>query len=255
MGLLLLPVLTGCGDTNNYSQHAGRDAKMCVNGADCQEGAQPSRSTADTAASDTAASDTANMSPSAASSSGSGAGGADSPGSADGAGTGDTAPPTDGGAPATAGAGAGAGVGGSASLRVKYLTDDGPIGGYHNNEGETATRLGDSPLPESIVFSPGVFAKDVTPLSFNVPSGMTRFRATVGLDARTLPGYVGYVSVTRRDGTTLAARTLRSGVPQSVDESLAGTDLVTIEVKILEWAPDAVNSRPHIVVGDGRFTK
>ncbi|WP_326786017.1 hypothetical protein [Streptomyces sp. NBC_00151] len=140
-------------------------------------------------------------------------------------------------------------------VQVRYLTDDGPIGGYGNNERDDAVLLGDAPLQKSIVFSPGVFAKEVKPLSFNVPAGLTVFKAKVGLDKDTLPGYEAVVGITRRDGSTVKSLTLRTGEVLDVTEDVTGAGAITIDVSIVKWAPDAINSRPGVVVGNGRFVK
>jgi hypothetical protein len=100
-----------------------------------------------------------------------------------------------------------------------------------------------------------VFAKDLTPLSFNVPPGLTQFTAKVALDRNTVPGFTAHVGIKRGDGTTLADVTVSGREVQDVTESLAGTGVITVEVEITQWAPDAVNNRPHVVLGDGRFLK
>ncbi|MEU2053396.1 hypothetical protein [Streptomyces bungoensis] len=233
---LLMPVVTACGDTNNITQHAGRDGKVCVDNAACQEGAaeSPASETPD-------ASSPSDTEPATEPGSGSSAGG----GTEDQASSAAPGPARSGGTPGAA----------VSDVRLRYLTDVGPIGGYGNNEGKGPSRLGDSVLPQSIEFAPGVFATEVKSLSFNVPSGLTRFQATVGLDQNTLPDYEAHVGIRRRDGTTLADLTLKSGETYPVSEDLGGTNLITIDVEIVHWAKDAINSRPHVVVGNGRFVK
>ncbi|MFF9484688.1 hypothetical protein [Streptomyces sp. NPDC014676] len=231
---LLVCVAAGCGDTNNIDAHAGRDGKVCVDGAVCDEDTEepgtpgPSDGT-----------------PSAGSPSSEGRFGDDAP---DGDGEASAADPGNDDSDGVA-------AESRSDVRVRHLTEIGPIGGYGNNVREEASQLGDTPLSRSIVFAPGYFSKTVKPLSFNVPAGLTGFRATVGLDGETLPDYVAHVGIESRDGTTLTSLTLRTGDVYDVSEDVAGAGAVTISVSILEWASDAVNSRPHVVIGDGRFVK
>lgn len=239
LACLLVYVVTGCGDTNNIDAHAGRDGKVCVDGAVCDE---------DTAEPGTP--ESSDESPSAG-----------SPPSDDASGdaSGDGAPYDDDGEVVAADPGSAdsgeAAAEARTDVRVRHLTEIGPIGGYGNNVREDSSQLGDTPLTKSIVFAPGVFSKTVKPLTFNVPTGLTRLEATVGLDDETLPDYVAHVGIENRDGTTLTSLTLRTGDVHNVSEDVAGAGAITISVSILEWAPDAVNSRPHVVIGDGRFVK
>ncbi|NUV58809.1 hypothetical protein [Streptomyces sp. CAI-85] len=228
---LLLPVTVACGETNTYNQQAGRDGKLCADGAVCTE---PSRD-----------SDT----PVSPSSTPSARGGAEGPSREER--TADDEPPTGSEQwPST-----GTTPEPRSDVRVRYLTEVKPIGGYGNNEQDKPAVLGDTAVPRSIVFALGVFAKELKPLSFNVPTGLTGLRAKVGLDGDTLPEYVAQVSIRARDGSTLSSLTLRSGEVHDVKEDVSGASLITVEVAILEWAPDAINSRPHIVLGDGRFVE
>jgi hypothetical protein len=232
-------VAAACGDTNNIDAHAGRDGKVCVDGAVCDEDTEEPGEPGPS-----------DDSPSAGSPSSGEPFGDDAP---------DDGVPNDDGEASAAGPGNGDSDGTAAEtrsdVRVRHLTEIGPIGGYGNNVREDASQLGDTPLSRSIVFAPGYFSKTVKPLSFNVPSGLTGFRATVGLDGETLPDYVAHVGIESRDGTTLTSLTLRTGDVYDVSEEVAGAGTVTISVSILEWASDAVNSRPHVVIGDGRFVK
>ncbi len=228
LACLLMCVATGCGDTNNIDAHAGRDGKVCVDGAVCDEGTP-----------EPVTPEPSDESPSS-----------DAP-SSDDSGEAATADPEDPGSAPSEGTAAEA----RADVRVRHLTDIGPIGGYGNNERADPSQLGGTPLTESIIFAPGVFNKTVKPLTFNVPTGLTRFEATVGLDDETLPDYVAQVDIKNRDGTTLTSLTLRTGDVHSVSEDVSAAGAITISVSILEWASDAVNSRPHVVIGNGRFVK
>ncbi|MFG2310365.1 hypothetical protein ACGFS9_17100 [Streptomyces sp. NPDC048566] len=225
---VLVSAVAGCGETNNIHQQAGRDGKVCVNAACPEEPEQPGPSAS------SAASPSAPESPRESSGDHTTdretAAGPD-PG-------GDAEEPTAAPRP---------------DVRVRYLTDDGPIGGYGNNERSDVAVLGDGPHPKSVVFSPGVFGKEVKPLSFTVPTGLTGFRAKVGLDKDTLPDYVALVAITRRDGSTVTSLTLHGGEVHDVTEDVSDAGLITIDVSIVTWASDAINSRPHVVVGDGRF--
>ncbi|MBT3154657.1 hypothetical protein HTV45_27935 [Streptomyces sp. CHD11] len=235
LACLLVCVATGCGDTNNIDAHAGRDGKVCVDGAVCDEDAT-----------EPGAPESSEASPSAGSPS------SDDP-------SGDGTPDDDGGEVVTADPGSA--VSGDdpaearSDVRVRHLTEIGPIGGYGNNVRKDSSQLGDTPLTKSIVFAPGVFSKTVKPLTFTVPTGLTRFAATVGLDDETLPDYVAHVGIENRDGTTLTSLTLRTGDVHNISENVAGAGAITISVSILEWASDAVNSRPRVVIGDGRFIR
>jgi hypothetical protein len=138
---------------------------------------------------------------------------------------------------------------------VQYLTQDGPIGGYGNNKKKDSAQLSDGFYSESIIFSPSVHSKYLKPLSFNIPSGLNKFQARVGLDTETMPDYVAQVKITDRNGSTIKTLTLRSGESHEVNEDVSGAGLVTIAASVIRWSDDAINNRPHIVVGDGRFTK
>ncbi|WP_406007230.1 hypothetical protein OG440_14325 [Streptomyces sp. NBC_00637] len=227
---LLVSVLAACGETNTYNQHAGRDGKLCVDGAECSDASEAPGTPESASGSPLVQSGSAAAGPEV---------------------TSDGEPPVESEPDEPARTAAES----PSDVRVRYLTDIGPIGGYGNNEREDVSRLGDTPLTKSIVFSPGVFGKEVKALSFNIPTGLTEFKATVGLDGETLPDYVAQVDVKRRDGSTVSSLTLRSGEVHAVSEKVTGAGLITIEVTILEWASDAINSRPHVVVGDGRFVK
>ncbi|WP_406838499.1 hypothetical protein ACICHK_24070 [Streptomyces sp. AHU1] len=229
---VLVSVTAGCGATNNISQHAGRDGKVCVN-ADCPEGPEQSRTPETPTDSPSARTSPDDSASEGTSDQDQGATARSDPG-------GDVEEPT-------------AEV--RTDVQVRYLTDDGPIGGYGNDEREDAVLLGDVPFQKSIVFSPGVFGKEVKPLSFNVPAGLTVFKAKVGLDKDTLPDYEAVVGITRRDGSTVKSLTLRTGEVLDVTEDVTGAGAITIDVSIVKWAPDAINSRPGVVVGDGRFVK
>lgn len=137
--------------------------------------------------------------------------------------------------------------------QLRYLTDIEPIGGYGNFTSEDSAQLNETVLSESIVFSPGVFNKNLKDLTFNIPAGLDKFEATLGLRDDTLPGYIAHVDIRRRDGSTVANVTLRVGEVHNVTENVGGAGAITIKVSVVEWDPDAVNSRPRIVVGDGRF--
>ena len=228
---LLLSMTAACGDTQNYNQRAGRDGKLCVDGAVCTEGIEG-----------TGTLESASDSPSAR---------ADSDAPTPGSGPQDEEPP----AQSEPESSEETPTESRTEVSVRYLTEIEPIGGYGNNERDEPAELGDVPLTKSIVFSPGVFGKEVKPLSFNVTTGLTGFRATVGLDGDTLPDYVAQVTITRRDGSTVSSLKLRSGEVHNVSEDVSGAGLITVEVSILEWASDAINSRPKVVLGDGRFVK
>ncbi|MFE1887233.1 hypothetical protein [Streptomyces microflavus] len=138
---------------------------------------------------------------------------------------------------------------------VQYLTQDGPIGGYGNNKRKDSAQLSDGFYDQSIVFSPSVHSKNLQPLSFNVSPGLKKFQATVGLDTETMPDYVAQVKITDRNGATIKTLTLRSGQSYEVNEDISNTNLITIAASVTRWSNNAINHRPHIVVGDGRFTQ
>ncbi|MFF2534484.1 hypothetical protein [Streptomyces cyaneofuscatus] len=138
---------------------------------------------------------------------------------------------------------------------VQYLTQDGPIGGYGNGIREDSAQLSDGFYDQSIVFSPKLLNKYVKQLSFNVPSGLNKFQAMVGLDTDTMPDYVAQVKITDRSGATIKTLTLHSGESYEVNEDISNTNLITISASVVRWSDDAINNRPRIVVGDGRFTQ
>lgn len=140
-------------------------------------------------------------------------------------------------------------------IALRYLTDIGPIGGYGNNEGAGVATMGGAAFTESITFAPGAFNKTVKDLSFNVPTGLGKFKAAVGLSDKTLPDYVAQIDITRRDGSSIASRTLRAGEAQQIEESVASAGSITVKVTVTVWASDAINSRPQIVLGDGLFSR
>ncbi|MET0234403.1 MAG: hypothetical protein ABW224_07175 [Kibdelosporangium sp.] len=140
-------------------------------------------------------------------------------------------------------------------MELRYLTDIGPIGGYGNNEGAGVATMGGVAFTESITFAPGTFNKTVKDLSFNIPAGLGMFKATVGLGDKSLPDYVAQIDISRRDGSSIASKTLRAGETQRIDESVAGAGSITVKVTVTTWAADAINSRPQIVLGDGQFTR
>ncbi|WP_394620113.1 hypothetical protein JNUCC0626_13705 [Lentzea sp. JNUCC 0626] len=140
-------------------------------------------------------------------------------------------------------------------VALRYLTDIGPIGGYGNFESAGVATIAGVAYTKSVTFSPGVFNKTVKDLSFTVPSGLGRFKATVGLNDNTLPDYVAQIDIMRRDGSSVARKTLRAGESQQIDESVASAGIITVRVAVTVWAADAVNNRPHIVLGDGQFVR
>lgn len=227
---LCLTGITACGETNNITQRNGRDGTVCVD-AECPQA--PVSEAAGESRPPTAPSEDrrAGAEPAAE----------------------DTALPQAGPETADSGSQEGPGQDVTASAQVRYLTDVDPIGGYGNWTREDVAVVAENVLSQSIVFAPSLFSQAPKKLAFKVPSGLGGFRATIGLDDETLPGYVAQVLITRQDGSTVAGRTLRPGEPFEVTESVAGAGTITITLSIVEWASDAVNSRPHVVVGDGRF--
>ncbi|WP_354401176.1 hypothetical protein [Streptomyces sp. PvR018] len=138
---------------------------------------------------------------------------------------------------------------------MQYLTQDGPIGGYGNNKRKDSAQLSDGFYEQSIVFSPSVHSQNLQPLSFNVPPGLNKFQAVMGLDTNTMPDYVAQVKITDRNGATIKKLTLQSGESYEVNENISDTNLITISASVVRWSDDAISNRPRIVVGDGRFTQ
>lgn len=141
------------------------------------------------------------------------------------------------------------------SPTVQYLTQDGPIGGYGNWRKSGSARLSDGFYDQSVIFSPGVHSNYVLSLSFNVPSGLSKFEAKVGLDTDTMPDYVAQVKIMDRNKSIIKTLTLQSGQTYEVNEDISNTNLVTISASVVRWSDDAIGNRPRIVVGDGRFTQ
>ncbi|MEV0949033.1 hypothetical protein [Promicromonospora sp. NPDC050249] len=141
-------------------------------------------------------------------------------------------------------------------VSVRYLTDIEPIGGsYGNYADEEVVQMDDKVYSRSIVFTPSYFNSDTKSLDFKVPSGLTTFQADVMLSEDTAPAYTATVEITHSDGSIIDSVTIRYGEVQEVKLGLAGASYITITMSVLEQDSDAMNNRPDIVIGDGRFTK
>jgi hypothetical protein len=144
----------------------------------------------------------------------------------------------------------------STEVSVRYLTDIEPIGGsYGNYADEEVVQMDEKVYSRSIVFTPSYFNTQTKSLDFKVPSGLTTFQADVMLSEGTAPAYTATVEIAHSDGSIIESVTIRYGEVHQVKLSLASASYITITMSVLEEDSDAMNNRPSIVIGDGRFTK